>query len=239
MKLLTELVTLATLAVTVASCPTDGLDGSALTVLASESTEDFMALVWLGKSLLAELTSAFASLWIVLSWDCKPLMFELVRPLTEFSRLVRSVQYAGLLLPQPASAISATVATAAPATRRWRRGFAPGPARPVRGIFVVSLLRQRGGPTHPIRSRTGVRDAVIADLPIVGMPGGNHYYETWLSHHPDQVTSTAASQQDPLHVLSLVVHPVQVMRAFAAAPTVDIAIQDQRGTYAFEDSCTT
>ena len=55
-----------------------------------------MALVWLGKSLLAELTSVVASLWIVVTCDFRPLTplltVRLVSPLTEFSRLVRSVQ---------------------------------------------------------------------------------------------------------------------------------------------------
>ncbi len=44
-----------------AICVVDGLDGSALTALLSVSTEDFSALVSLGKSLLAESTVAVAS----------------------------------------------------------------------------------------------------------------------------------------------------------------------------------
>ena len=60
---------------------------------------------------MAELTTAFASLTIVLICDFRPLTplleVTLGRFLTEFSRLVLSEQYAGLLLlPQPASAIS-------------------------------------------------------------------------------------------------------------------------------------
>ena len=40
----------------------DGVDGKALTVSASAFTDDLIALVSFGKSLLAELTSAFALL---------------------------------------------------------------------------------------------------------------------------------------------------------------------------------
>ena len=96
MKPLTEFTTLVASLAIVAICPAEGLDGSALTALSGASTDDLTALVWLGKSLLAELTSALASLWIVLSCDCKPLIplltFKLVSPLIEFSRLVRSEQ---------------------------------------------------------------------------------------------------------------------------------------------------
>jgi len=55
-------------------------------------TEEVMALVSLGKSPLAELTSVVASVWICLSCDFRPLTPLLVSPLTEFWRLVRSVQ---------------------------------------------------------------------------------------------------------------------------------------------------
>lgn len=96
MKLLTEFTTLVAWAVIIAICPADGLDGSAWTALVSASTDDLIALVWLGKSPLAELITAFASLWMVLSWDSKPLVpllrFTLVSPLTESSSLVRSAQ---------------------------------------------------------------------------------------------------------------------------------------------------
>jgi hypothetical protein len=95
-KLLTELTTLAASLVTVAICAAEGLDERAATALLSALTDDVMALVSLGKSLLAELTSVVASPWIVLTCDVKPLIpllaFRLVSPLTEFSRLVRSVQ---------------------------------------------------------------------------------------------------------------------------------------------------
>ena len=52
-KLLTELTTLNALLVTVAIWLAEGFAGSALMALVSASTEDLMALVWLGKSLLA------------------------------------------------------------------------------------------------------------------------------------------------------------------------------------------
>ena len=79
-----------------------------------------MALVWVGKSPLAELTTAVASLWICVIWDFSPLIplpLKLLSPLTEFSRLARSVQYAGLLLPQPASATTAMAAAQASRTQ--------------------------------------------------------------------------------------------------------------------------
>ena len=91
-KLLTELTTLAASLVTVAICPAEGLVDRAVTELFSASTDEVMALVWFGKSLLAELTSVLASLWTCLSCDFRPLIPALVSPLTEFSRLVRSVQ---------------------------------------------------------------------------------------------------------------------------------------------------
>jgi len=95
-KLLTELTTLAASLVTVAICAAEGLDDKPATELFSASTDDLMALVWSGKSLLAELTSAVALLWTVATCDFKPLTplltFKLVSPLTEVSRLVRSAQ---------------------------------------------------------------------------------------------------------------------------------------------------
>ena len=91
-KLFTELTTLAAFLVAVAICAADGLDGSAVTEFLSALTEDVMALVSVGKSPLAELTSVVASLWICVSCDLMPLIPLLVSPLTEFCRLVRSVQ---------------------------------------------------------------------------------------------------------------------------------------------------
>jgi hypothetical protein len=90
-KLFTELTTLAASLVAVAICAADGLDGSAVTEFLSALTEDVMALVSLGKSPLAELTSVVASLWICLSCDFRPLTPLLVSRLTDLSWLVRSV----------------------------------------------------------------------------------------------------------------------------------------------------
>ena len=95
-KVLTELTTLAASLVTVAICAAEGLDDRPATAVLSASTEDVIALVSLGKSLLAELTSVEASLWIVVTCVFKPLtpllVVRLVSPLIEFSRLVRSPQ---------------------------------------------------------------------------------------------------------------------------------------------------
>ena len=119
-KFLTELTTLAASLVTVAMFAAETLDDRAATEPLSALTDDVIALVWLGKSLLAELTSAVALLSTF--WTCvfRPLIplltFRLVSPLTEFCRLVRSEQYVGLLLPQPTSAISPTAATKAAGT---------------------------------------------------------------------------------------------------------------------------
>jgi hypothetical protein len=114
MKLLTEFTTLAPALVTAAICPDEGLELSPLAALLNAVTEDWIALVSLGKSLLAELTRAVASLSILLACDLSalaPLLaFRLVRPWMELCRLLRSVQYDGLLLPQPASATSPTAA---------------------------------------------------------------------------------------------------------------------------------
>jgi len=125
-KLLTELTTLPASEAIAAICVADGLDGSAFTALSSVSTDDFTALVSVGKSLLAALTTDVASLVIFVSCACRPLRpllaLRLVSPLIEFSRLVRSAQYAGLLLPQPAIATTATAARNATGARdRARR----------------------------------------------------------------------------------------------------------------------
>ena len=93
---MTELTTLDALPTTDAIWLAEGFAGSALTALLSASTEDLMALVSLGKSPLAWLTTALASVWIFLNWACKaltPLLgLKLVASLTEFSRLVRAEQ---------------------------------------------------------------------------------------------------------------------------------------------------
>ena len=95
-KLLTELTTLAASVAIAAICAGDGFDGSALTAPLSVSTDDLIALVWLGKSLLAESTSDVASLLIVVTCDFRaltsPLVAALGRPLTELSRVLRSEQ---------------------------------------------------------------------------------------------------------------------------------------------------
>ena len=91
-KLFTELATLAAFLVTVAICAADGLDGRAESEFLSVLTDDVMAAVWSGKSLFAEFTSVVASPWICVICDFRPLIPLLVSPLTEFWRLVRSVQ---------------------------------------------------------------------------------------------------------------------------------------------------
>jgi hypothetical protein len=140
LKLLTELTTLAASVAIVAIWAAEGLAGSALTALWSAATDDFTALVWLGKSLLAELTSAVASLWIFVACDFRPLMSPLeaalVSPLTELSRLLRSEQYAGLLLPQPAAAISATAMNITIDTRSQARRE---PSRDLSGPALIRL----------------------------------------------------------------------------------------------------
>jgi hypothetical protein len=93
-KLVTELTTLLASSPIAAIWLDEGLDGSALTAVWSASTDEVMALVWVGKSLLALLTSDVASLWIVLICDVRPLMplleVTLGRFLTALVRLVRS-----------------------------------------------------------------------------------------------------------------------------------------------------
>ncbi len=95
-KLWTELTRLAAALVTVEIWAAEGLDVSPATELLSVFSDDVMALVWLGKSPLAELTSLVALLCTAASCDFRPLtpllVFRLVSPLTEFSRLVRSAQ---------------------------------------------------------------------------------------------------------------------------------------------------
>jgi hypothetical protein len=107
-KLLAELATLVALVAIAAIWADEGLAGSAATALCSASTDDFTALVWLEKSLLPELTSAVASLWIFVTCDfsalTSPLETELASALRELSRLLQSEQYAGLLPPLLAAA---------------------------------------------------------------------------------------------------------------------------------------
>jgi hypothetical protein len=81
---------------TVLTAAAEGLDVRAVTEFFSAATDEEMALVWLGKSLLAELTSVVAALWTFWTCDFQALtpllMFRLFSPLTAFWRLVRSVQ---------------------------------------------------------------------------------------------------------------------------------------------------
>ncbi len=96
MKLWTELTTVAASLVIVEIWAAEGLDVSPLTELFSALMDDVIALVWLGKSSLAELTSLVASLTTAVTCVFRPLtpllVLRLVSPLMEFSRLVRSAQ---------------------------------------------------------------------------------------------------------------------------------------------------
>ena len=82
--------------VTVAILPGEGFDSSALTAVVSESTEDLIALVSLGKSPLAWLITVLASVLMFVNAASKapiPLLgLRLVTCLIEFSRLVRAEQ---------------------------------------------------------------------------------------------------------------------------------------------------
>jgi hypothetical protein len=161
-KLFPELTTVAASPPTLAICAAGGLDGSALTVAVSASTDDLIALVSLGKSLLAESTTFVASVSIVVTWVFRPLMLPLVaRPgsaLAEDSRLLRSEQYAGLLLPpHPAATTRATAATSAIATRvRERRP-------PVRDLFRLMLLEDWGTGTVVMEVDAGVPYRIVLD----------------------------------------------------------------------------
>jgi hypothetical protein len=95
-KLWTALTTLDASVAIAATCDADGLDDSALMSVESALTDVLIALVSLGKSLLAESISVVALLWIVLSCDWSPLRppdsDRLAMSLTELSRLSRSAQ---------------------------------------------------------------------------------------------------------------------------------------------------
>jgi hypothetical protein len=119
-KLWTELSAVDAAEVTATICPAEGFDVSALTALESEATEDLTALVSFGKSLLACVTTLSAAVLTFSNCVCKVLTLllglRLVTPLIESWSSARAEQYAGLLalvllLPQPASATSATTAT--------------------------------------------------------------------------------------------------------------------------------
>jgi hypothetical protein len=83
-----ELRTLAASTASAAICDVDGFEGSAFAALVSESTEVVIALVWLGKSDLAELTNVVASVLMVLTCDeselTSPLDRELLSASTSF-----------------------------------------------------------------------------------------------------------------------------------------------------------
>ena len=95
-KFLNELTTFAAALTTVAIWLGEGFGVSALTALVSASTEELMALVSLGKSLLAWLTTVLASVLIFVNAVSKALIpllgLKLVTSLIEFSRLVRAEQ---------------------------------------------------------------------------------------------------------------------------------------------------
>ena len=82
--------------VTVAMLLGEGFDLSALTAVVSESTEDLIALVSLGKSPLAWLITVLALVLMFVNAASKPpiplLGLKLVTSLIEFSRLVRAEQ---------------------------------------------------------------------------------------------------------------------------------------------------
>src|SRR5579863_2374007 len=90
MKVFTELTKADVSTATVAMLLAEGLDGNESTVVFSVFSEDSIALVSFGKSLLADLTRLVALVLILFSCASRPLMPLLrcksVRPLTEFSR---------------------------------------------------------------------------------------------------------------------------------------------------------
>jgi hypothetical protein len=136
-KLLTVLSTLAASTATAAICDADGLGGNAFTAPASVLTEVVIALVWLGKSDFAELTSVVASVLMVLTCDdselTSPLDSELLSASTSLCSVLLSPQYAGLLLlpPQPAAPSSASAVINAIGTKiEARPALTPDLSRP-------------------------------------------------------------------------------------------------------------
>lgn len=95
-KLWNELTTLPAALTTPAIWLGEGFALSALTALVRASTDDLIALVSLGKSFLAWLTTVLAADWAFVNAVCKaviPLLgLKLVTSLIEFSRLVRVEQ---------------------------------------------------------------------------------------------------------------------------------------------------
>jgi hypothetical protein len=95
-KLLNEFTTFAAALTTAAVSLAEGFAFSALTALVSASTEDLMALVSLGKSLWAWLTTVLASVRIFVNAACRALIpllgLKRVTSVIAFSRLVRAEQ---------------------------------------------------------------------------------------------------------------------------------------------------
>ena len=93
---MTELTAVDAALMTVVIWAADGFAVSALTALVSASTEDLMALVWVGKSLLAWVTTLLASVLTFWNVACRALMpllgLRLLTPLIEFSRSARAEQ---------------------------------------------------------------------------------------------------------------------------------------------------
>jgi hypothetical protein len=96
LKLFIEFFTLDASWATVVIVAAEGLEVRAVAEVCSALTDEVMALVWLGKSLLAELTSAVAA--VLTFWTCDfqalaPLLtVRLLSPFTALCRLLRSVQ---------------------------------------------------------------------------------------------------------------------------------------------------
>ena len=91
-----------------AICPDEGVPESCLTDVVSALIELLTALVSLGKSLFAELTTDFALFSTFCRADFSPLVpLEMtltpLRLSTDFSRPLTDEQYDGLLLPHAAS----------------------------------------------------------------------------------------------------------------------------------------
>jgi hypothetical protein len=95
-KLVKDLTTFAAALVTLAISLAEGFAFNPLTAPVSASTEDLMALVSLGKSLFAWLTTVLASVLIFVNAASSALIpllgLKLVTSLIEFSRLVRAEQ---------------------------------------------------------------------------------------------------------------------------------------------------
>ena len=146
MKLLTERTTLDALLTSVGGAiwVAEGFPETALTALVSASIEDLRALVWLGKSLLAWLTSVLTSVWIFSNWAFRTVSKPLVA-LIKFSRLVRA---------------RSGLAAAATGERNQRsQGDTDHPCAPPRGP-VMSLNRAdaHGYQNQPTTKRMTIYD---------------------------------------------------------------------------------